>query len=120
MKSQGAFMSVEANGSVGKLLTALRGKNGGVVQLWHKPSGKPSSVQLARRAIFSSARDAWNALTDEQKQSYNVLGDSNPRNRMTGYNYFLSQNLNSVVSDSLLLETGDKLLLETGDFLLLE
>ncbi len=81
-------MSVEAHGSVGKLLTALRGKNGGVVQLWHKPGGRPSANQIAQRAFFFEAKEAWNSLSSEDKLTYTERAKPMA---LTGYNLFIKE-----------------------------
>lgn len=47
-----------------------------------------TSLQAEQRNKFKAAKDAWNALTDEEKQQWNIEGNKQ-RPPLTGYQYFI-------------------------------
>lgn len=57
------------------------------------PSQPPSEARDAQQAKFSTALSMWQALTNEQKQAYNLIATRRSRR---GYDYFMSKTLKSL------------------------
>lgn len=88
MKSPAPLLSLNPSGTFGKTIVALRTKRGGVLQKHHKPGGLPSTAQLEVRERFFEAKEAWKALTTEEKEEYNLEAYDL---HITGYNLFIRQ-----------------------------
>lgn len=80
----------------------ISGKFGGAV-FSHKPDGNhiatrprrygppPTLTQIARRAAFSSASQAWaRLLTNDQRLAWTLYGDRHPRSGRTGHPYTMT------------------------------
>ena len=59
---------------------------------FYRPTNPNTAAQQANRSRFADAADSWNALSDSQKESYNVR--ARPLS-ITGYNLFLKETLNT-------------------------
>jgi hypothetical protein len=88
MKSQNPFFSIKPSGSFAKTLVASNYHGKPYVSITHKPGGLPSENQRAVRDRFSLAKNAWNALTDNEKEVYNERARYEP---FTGYNLFIKE-----------------------------
>lgn len=55
---------------------------------FYRPANPNTEAQQTVRAKMADAVSAWQALTDEQKESYNLSASGT---RMTGYNLFCKQ-----------------------------
>jgi len=71
---------------------------------YHAPNQPDSEAQLARRQVFRDGKDAWNALTSGEKETWNEAAAEEFKTRSrrpgswryhTGYNLFMSQYLRS-------------------------
>jgi len=63
-----------------------------VRKVFYRPTNPQTVPQQAWRSIFADGKVAWDSLTLDQKKLYNKKAQSR---RMTGYNLFMSQWLQS-------------------------
>jgi len=90
-KVSAPLLSLKATGSFGKTLLFSDAKHFCFTHLKKRLSKikrLASTDQAEVRSVFSAGVLAWNNLTLEEKESYNLLAQ--PLN-LTGYNYFLSE-----------------------------
>lgn len=98
-KVRNPFLSIEATGSFGKVMTANRGALGQIMRsmplrkingLTKAEISAGTPAQAARRALLTAAIVAWQALTPEEKTPYNTR--AKPL-QMSGYNLFLREHM---------------------------
>jgi len=90
MVRRGAFSlhSISARGQIGKEWIYYV-RNGIQRRKPYKvPANPQSESQQANRALFESAVSSWQGLSQQTKDSYNVLA-SRLTKRMSGYNLYL-------------------------------
>lgn len=87
-KSKFPLCSLSATKSIGKLLTFYRRGLSQKVRSYYKPSRPPSPAQLEQRQIIKARVKAWQALSDEDKASWDsqatALGPL-----WSGYTFFM-------------------------------
>ena len=90
VKVAGPLFSVEAQGTLGGVLTYQRGfgRHRVTVKPDHRDAG--TDEQLSQREKFLAAVAYWKALTVEAKAAYNVIADPM---QMTGYQYVLREHM---------------------------
>lgn len=102
----------DVRGTLGSSLTFQRRGDGHYVVKKPHPRDKQSAAQLEQRTKFLDARDAWLALSSEDKAMWNE--EARAGSSSTGYAYFLSAHLRGLLAPSfdpdtiLLLESVDQ------------
>jgi hypothetical protein len=94
-KTQGALFSEKAQGTLANLLT-YQGRKG--FRHCHKKLTRvdpATASQLSGRTKFADAVTAWQALTAEQKATYNAAAVE--IGGLSGYNYFIRLQMEAVV-----------------------
>ncbi len=90
-KVKGPLFSISAWKALGKALIYQRNKQGHSVYKYHKPGSvkpfTPSENQNTIRAAYNSILALWQALSDNDKESYNETAKDLPT-PMSGWNYF--------------------------------
>lgn len=89
-KLTGPLFSNDARGNVGGVITYSKTFGGNVAKLTPKVKELPSDLQKAYRGVYKAGKDAWKALSEEQKAVYIELAKGKPR---TGFNMFMSEYL---------------------------
>jgi len=85
------LLSLGAKGMVGKKVVFQK-RPSGHSAFWNKGhADNPSEASLAQRAWFVEAKNAWNELSDEDKQVYIDRAKLLPDKPMTGYNLYISE-----------------------------
>ncbi len=84
----GPLHSDSASGRIGGRLTFSMRKGRAYARFQNAQADAGTDAQLAVRAIFIAAKNAWLALTDEEKAVYNKKAKYTP---MTGYALFIKQ-----------------------------
>jgi len=87
-KVTGPLFSVGAQGTLGEVLTFQKGMKGHRVGKVPRHRDAQSQAQLDHRDKFLAARDAWLALSEEEKAEYTAKGNLA---QMTGWNLFLRE-----------------------------
>lgn len=91
-KVSGPLHSLEASGTVGSTLTMLKQQGRQLAKFKSKPGGTPSPAQLAQRARYRAAVDAWNLLDPAGKAAWKPTADAK---RITPFNAFLAANIDN-------------------------
>lgn len=91
-KVSGPLHSLEASGTVGNTLTMLKQRGRQLAKFKSKPGGAPTAAQLAQRARYRAAVDAWNLLDPAGKAAWQDAADAK---RITAFNAFLAANIGS-------------------------
>lgn len=95
VKVYGPMMSLDASGTLGKAVTFAKWKGRNYVRERVIPSNPRSGGQTGRRAMFKFLTQAWNALSDANKATYQDLADqlvALPFNAFVSYNMKLWHN----------------------------
>ena len=87
-KAKGPLFSLNASGSVGKLMTFSARKSGPQVRYQKKQKDVITDARTEQRDFFKEAVEAWNALSEEEKEEYNTRAKNLD---ITGYNLFISE-----------------------------
>ncbi|MCK4306571.1 MAG: hypothetical protein KAY24_20175, partial [Candidatus Eisenbacteria sp.] len=77
------------SGSMGGL-TYARNKGGLYVKMKASPTNPNSARQQAARGILSTASGLWQALTDAQRNAWDIYGAEKPRTDPLGQEYYLT------------------------------
>jgi len=86
----GPFMSVDASGTMDGSITASIWKGQQYMKRWFRPTNPKTTSQQAHRTNFADAVDAWQALYEADKTSWNEAArDVYPP--ISGFNYFVQQ-----------------------------
>lgn len=85
------LLSLSAKGMVGKKLVFQKRPSGHAVFFNKGHADNPSEASLTQRAWFLEAKNAWNVLSDEDKQGYTDRAKLLPDKPMTGYNLYISE-----------------------------
>ena len=85
-KSKGPLFSLDAHGSIGKILTYQKGLGTGQVHIKTNPTDKKTTKQIADRLTVSLAATEW----ARESQTLKDLCDStaNDKNIISGYNLY--------------------------------
>lgn len=75
VKVHGPMMSLDATGTLGKAVTFAKWKGRNYVRERVIPSNPKSGGQVGRRAMFTFLSQAWNALSDADKATWQDLAD---------------------------------------------
>lgn len=89
-KVTGPFMSVDASGTFGGLLTASIWKGRNYIRQHVKPTTSQAAQSVAAREAFAAAVSSWQGQYSEIKDSWNEAArDVYPP--ISGFNYYVSQ-----------------------------
>ena len=86
-KLWGPLFSLSAHGKLGALIYEC-GRYGQYVKGLTPQRYKPSEAQLVLNVTFGITAENWHALTDQQKETYNVNARGT---KMTGFNLYIKQ-----------------------------
>jgi len=100
VKLKGPIMSLEAHGSIGKILTFSERGSGSQTRKYTKPIKAPSAKQRAQRRLTEFLVAQWQNMTEIQKDVYEDAAKATGK-QISGYHYFLS-----VAQKDLLTNTG--------------
>ena len=87
-KVKGPLFSLNASGSVGDLMTFSARISGPQVRYQKKQKDVITGARTEQREFFKEAVEAWNALSEEEKEEYNERAKPLA---LTGYNLFISE-----------------------------
>lgn len=90
VKLRGPLMSLDAHGSVSKIITYSRRKSGAQVRSYNKPGRVPSYAQRGQRRLTEFIVAQWQSLSDADKAGW----EANARaagSSLPGYHYFLKR-----------------------------
>lgn len=114
---KGPLMSVEASGQWGGALLFRKGKAGGHVSRLPAADARgtrpATQAQLAVRSRYTQGREAWNALTSDQRAVWMERAETDPR-PITGFNLFMQRSMSNP-SGILEFITGDQRSFVTED-----
>jgi len=89
VKLKGPIMSLEAHGSIGKILTFSERGSGSQTRKYTKPIKAPSAKQRAQRRLTEFLVAQWQNMTENQKDVYEDAAKATGK-QISGYHYFLS------------------------------
>ena len=89
-KTRGALFSVEAYGTLDGTITYQRGRTGVRVMRHKSPKQPRTDTQLAQRAQFTSAVNAWRALPGASQAWWNAKAQGMAT---CGYNLYIKNYL---------------------------
>lgn len=95
VKVNGPMFSLDASGTLGDAITFSKWKGRPYVRERVIPSNPKTGAQVGRRAMFAFLTQAWNALSDADKATYQALADqlvASPFNAFISYNMGLWHN----------------------------
>lgn len=75
VKVYGPMMSLDASGTIGKAITFSKWKGRNYARERVIPANPKSGAQTGRRAMFKFLTQAWDALTDGDKATWQPLAD---------------------------------------------
>jgi len=81
----GPLMSLDASGTLADAITFSKWRGRNYVRERVIPSNPKSGAQVGRRAMFAFLTQAWNALADGAKASWQDLADQIVASRFNGY-----------------------------------
>ena len=85
------LLSLDAKGTLAKKMT-FQNRKGTNTVYWNKGhSDNPSEASEIQRTWFREATQAWNELTDEQKQTYKDRAKAIINEKITGYNLYIRE-----------------------------
>jgi len=83
-------MSLEAHGSIGKILTFSERGSGSQTRKYTKPLKAPSAKQRAQRRLTEFLVAQWQNMTENQKNTWETAAKASDK-RLAGYHYFLRE-----------------------------
>jgi len=86
----GPAFSLSACGSLAGKITWRRWHGAHVLEKRPTPTGPPSGLQTARRALYAFLAKQWPLLSDAERATWNAPADAQ---QITSYNAYLSYNL---------------------------
>lgn len=105
-KIKGPLLSSTASGRFARVLSFRDTRHGPVATRFHYPGSRnafvPSQAQLDNRALYGSIVASWRALSQAERDQYDVLAA--PYVALSGWNYYLRQQM--IVPPSLITETS--------------
>jgi len=90
VKLKGPIMSLEAHGSIGKILTFSERGSGSQTRKYTKPIKAPSAKQRAQRRLTEFLVAQWQNMTEIQKDVYEDAAKATGK-QIAGYHYFLRE-----------------------------
>lgn len=96
-KARGPLLSVNATGQIGKSLIFFNWKGIHRVKKYKKPVQPDTQAQLDKRLLMNQAVSRWQTFFVDLKRFWNEAIKTT-RKIMSGYNYFLSEYLNSMIA----------------------
>jgi len=125
-KTKGPLLSLDAHGSLSKLLTFSNKRTGQQVRKYNKPLKVPSAKQRGQRRLTEFLVAQWQNMTAGQRATWEANAKASDRN-LPGYQYFLREaqrdlythhglvgywSLNEIVSNQVLDISGNALHLD--------
>ena len=89
-KTTGPLLSLDAHGSLSKLLTYSNKRTGQQVRKYNKPLAIPSALQRAQRRLTEFLVAHWQNMTTAQRATWEANAKASGRN-LPGYHYFLRE-----------------------------
>ena len=90
VKLKGPIMSLEAHGSIGKILTFSERGSGSQTRKYTKPLKTASPKQRAQRRLTEFLVAQWQNMTENQKNTWETAAKASDK-RLAGYHYFLRE-----------------------------
>ena len=87
-KIKGPLLSLDAHGSINKILTYSNRRSGQQVRLFNKPLALPSGSQFGQRRLATAIIAQWQAMSAGTRASWETLAKASKQN-LPGYHYFL-------------------------------
>lgn len=107
-KTNAPLGSFSAHGKIANTLTYRKSNGQNIVSGFSKPGDyrktEATELQLEQRQIYKDSVEAWNALSDTEKQSYN---DQAIKYNLTGFNLYLKRNMFSPTPPPPSIALGD-------------
>ena len=89
-KTKGPLLSLDAHGSLSKLLTYSNKRTGQQVRRYNKPLTTPSAAQRGQRRLTEFLVAQWQNMSDAQKATWETNAKASTKN-LPGYQYFLRE-----------------------------
>lgn len=90
-KVKAPLISLDASGNLNRVITYTSSKQTKIVKKFVASPDAQTENQIILRTVFEEGKDAWNLLTEEEKQVYNARAEGQA---LTGYNIFMSEYIN--------------------------
>lgn len=87
-KTKGPLLSLEAHGSLSKILTYSKKRTGSQARKYNKPTGIPSAKQRGQRRLTEFLVAQWQNMSAGDKATWETNAKASGLN-MAGYHYFL-------------------------------
>lgn len=88
-KVTGPLFSIGASGTIAGTINYRQTRRGSIVRKNSKPSGDPSLLQIAQRALIQFLSTSWKLLPEDFKQTWNIAAV--PYN-FSGFNFYVKLN----------------------------
>lgn len=89
-KTKGPLLSLDAHGSLNKILTYSNRKSGQQVRKYNKPLAVPSAKQRGQRRLTEFLVAQWQNMSSGQRATWEVNAKASGKN-LPGYQYFLRE-----------------------------